>query len=92
MPESYTVTIKLVANNRPCWAGHRIGQEWTFENMVPAGMCASAWHTVYPYALAMSAGGVFPWQDDPEVMVVSCPDSQVQNIFELRRDPRKAGA
>jgi uncharacterized repeat protein (TIGR04076 family) len=90
MPESYTVTITLVSNNRPCHAGHQIGQQWTYDYFTPAGMCSSAWHTVYPWAMTMAAGGVFPWQEDPEVMRVSCPDCEVQNIFELRRVPAEA--
>jgi uncharacterized repeat protein (TIGR04076 family) len=89
MAESYTVTITLVSNNRPCHAGHQIGQAWSYDYLTPAGMCSSAWHTVYPWAMAIASGGVFTWQENPDVMRVSCPDCEVQNVFELRRVPRR---
>ena len=57
--------------------------------MTPGGMCSSAWYTVYPWAMMMAAGGAFSWQDDPDVMRLSCPDCEVQNIFELRRTRRE---
>lgn len=91
MAENYTVTITLVANNRPCHAGHTIGEQWTYDGMTPGGMCGSAWHTVYPWAMMMAAGGAFEWQEDPDVMRLSCPDCEVQNIFELRRTRRSSG-
>ena len=71
MAESYTVTIKLVANDRPCHAGHQVGQTWTYDYQTPTGMCSSAWHALYPYALVMATGGVFPWQEDSDVNYIA---------------------
>ena len=88
MPESYTVKITLVSNNRPCHAGHQLGQEWTFDYMTPPGMCSLAWNAMYPMVLALSTGGTFPWQEDPDTLTLSCPDQEVQNIFELKRGRR----
>jgi uncharacterized repeat protein (TIGR04076 family) len=34
-------------------------------------------------------GGKFPWQEDPDVITVSCPDSNVLNQFEIKRVLRK---
>ena len=89
MAESYTVTIKLISQDRPCFAGHKVGDEWTFDGQLPAGICPSAWYAIYPYLLTMANGGAFPWQDDPNVNVISCPDHLVHNTFELRRAPRE---
>ena len=89
MAESYTVTIKLVSNDRPCHAGHEVGQEWKYDNQLPAGMCSSAWYAIFPYVLVMANGGAFPWQEDPDVNYISCPDHLVRNTFELRRTPRE---
>jgi uncharacterized repeat protein (TIGR04076 family) len=40
-------------------------------------------------ALALSIGGTFPWQADPDVITLSCPDADVHNVFELRRRLKK---
>ena len=87
MAKSYTVTIKLGSKNRPCHVGHQIGQEWTFNYMTPPGPCSLACNTMYPSAMALYGGGTFHWQADADAIYISCPDRDVQNIFELRRNP-----
>jgi len=84
-PEKYEVVIKLMSNNCPCHVGHKIGQEWIFDYFTPPKMCGLAFNAVYPFALALLYGAKVPWQTDPDVATVSCPDPDVQNIFELRR-------
>jgi len=81
----YEVVIRLVANQRPCHAGHKIGDEWVFNYFTPPGMCGLAFNALYPVALALQFGATFPWQEDPDVITVSCPDAEVNNVFELRR-------
>lgn len=85
----YNVVIKLVSNQSPCHIGHEIGDEWIFDYMTPGGMCSLAFNAIYPVALALQFGATFPWQDDPDVIQVSCPDAEVNNVFELRRMPRE---
>lgn len=87
--KEYEVVIKLVSNQRPCHSGHKIGDEWVFNDMTPPGICSLAFNAIYPIALALKFGATFPWQDDPDVMTAACPDGEVNNIFELRRRPRK---
>jgi len=88
-PQEYEVVIKLISNNSPCHYGHKIGDEWVFNYVTPPGMCGLAFNALYPIALAMLYGGSFPWQQDPNVATISCPDVEVQNIFELRRRVKK---
>ncbi len=83
--KEYTVNIKLVSNQNPCHLGHKIGDEWTFDYLTPPGMCSMAFNALYPVAQALQVGGTFPWQDDPDVITIACPDGDVNNIFELRR-------
>lgn len=85
----YEVVIKLIANNSPCHSGHKIGDEWVFDYFTPPGMCSLAYNALYPSALALSIGGTFPWQEDPDVLTLSCPDAEVNNVFELRRRLKK---
>jgi uncharacterized repeat protein (TIGR04076 family) len=79
------VVIRLVANQRPCHSGHKIGDEWVFNYFTPPGMCSLAYNALYPVALALQFGATFPWQEDPDVITMSCPDAEVNNVFELRR-------
>lgn len=87
--QEYEVVIRLVRNQNPCHSGHQIGDEWVFNYMTPPGMCSLAYNAIYPAALALQFGATFPWQQDPNVIELSCPDGEVNNIFQLRRVPRK---
>ena len=84
----YKVIIELVRNQNPCHSGHQIGDKWEFDYMTPSGMCGLAYNALYPVALALQFGATFPWQTDPDVIEISCPDGEVNNIFELRRVPK----
>jgi uncharacterized repeat protein (TIGR04076 family) len=89
-PKQYEVVIKLISNQQPCHCGHKIGDEWVFDYFIPAKkMCSLAYNAIYPMALALWAGGTFPWQEDPDVITMSCPDPEVHNHFELRRRVKK---
>jgi uncharacterized repeat protein (TIGR04076 family) len=81
----YDVVIKLIGNRSPCHIGHKIGQEWNFNWVTPPEMCGLAFNTLYPIALAFQFGATFPWQEEPDVITITCPDVEVNNIFELRR-------
>ena len=87
--QAYKVIIKLVRNQSPYHIGHQIGDEWVFNYKTPPDMCCLAYNAIYPMVLALKYGATFPWQDDPDVIMFSCPDHLVNNTFELRRVPRK---
>ena len=87
--KDYRVVIKLIGNQNPCHSGHQIGDEWVFDYMTPPGMCSLAFNAIYPVALALQFGATFPWQDDPDVITLSCPDHEVNNVFELKRIPKQ---
>ncbi len=48
-------------------------------------MCSSAYDTVIPFARILRYGGELPWADDKDVLLLSCPDPNVQVIYEVRR-------
>ncbi len=83
--KEYEVVIRLVGNERPCHVGHKVGEEWVFDYFTPPRMCGLAFNAIYPFALALQYGATFPWQEDPDAVMVSCPDTEVHNTFELRR-------
>lgn len=81
------VAVRLVSNRKPCNSGHKIGDEWVISYRTPGDMCFAAYNSIFPFALVLMNGGTFPWQPDPDVLTVSCPDHEVVNVFELRRIP-----
>jgi uncharacterized repeat protein (TIGR04076 family) len=83
--KEYEVVIKLVGNKKTCHSGHKIGDEWVFDYLTPPGMCSLAYNALYPIALALRFGATFPWEEDPDVVTICCPDADVSNCFELRR-------
>jgi uncharacterized repeat protein (TIGR04076 family) len=87
--KEYEVTIKLVSNKQPCHSGLKIGQEWKYDFAPPPSMCPFAYNSIFPFALVMKTGGTFPWQQDPDVVIASCPDGEVVNTFEIRRRLKK---
>jgi len=81
----YDVVITLVRGKRLCKRGHKPGDQWVMTDGTPDGLCTLAFNTMYPLASALQFGATFPWQQDPDSTPVSCPDPEVQNIFELKR-------
>jgi uncharacterized repeat protein (TIGR04076 family) len=87
--KQYEVVIKLIGNKSPCHSGHQIGDEWVFDYMTPPGMCGLAYNALYPIALALQFGATFPWTENPDVAIISCPDAEVSNRFKLSRRIKK---
>ena len=87
--KEYEVIIKLIGNKSPCHSGHKVGQEWVFDFVPQQGLCAFAFNSLFPFAVAMKTGGTFPWQLNPDVVTICCPDGDVSNLFELRRHLKK---
>lgn len=85
--QGYNVKIKLIDHLQPCHCGHQIGDEWTFDYMTIPGMCSLAWNAIYPVVLAFRFGATFPWQEKPDTIIMSCPDAEVNNVFEISRTP-----
>jgi uncharacterized repeat protein (TIGR04076 family) len=83
--KEYEVIIKLISNKNPCHSGHKIGEEWGFDFRPPQGLCGFAYNTLFPFAVAMKTGGTFPGQSNPDILTISCPDSEVGNCFQIRR-------
>ena len=42
------VRVKVVFKKGVCTAGHKLGDEWIISRLTPAGMCAMAYHAIYP--------------------------------------------
>ena len=71
-PVSFLVTVRAAKGE--CRAGHKVGDCWRLDWCTPAGLCGSAYHTVYPvlHGLMLTSGGY----EGPAAKetLVSCPD------------------
>jgi uncharacterized repeat protein (TIGR04076 family) len=90
MAQSYDVIARIVSIDRgACSLGHTVGQEWLISETAPAGLCAWAFHTLFPAIETLMYGGDFPWEPVAGTARVVCPDPGVPVVFELRRVPHQ---
>ena len=67
------------------------GQKFKFEDMVPDGICISAYHNMYPYIFTLENGGYFTFKmKDKNNIVVQCPSSVGRVAVEVMRDNRSS--
>lgn len=80
----YPVKIKVASLKGKCSHGHKVGDEWTVGNKVPAGLCLTAFGVLLPDLRTLMFGGSFPWGKDK--VLCSCPDPDNMAVFELSRE------
>ncbi len=85
MAERYEVMVKVISQKGKCACEHKVGDKWVIRAKTPEGICLSAFNALYPDARVLMFGGAFPWQSDPDVTTVACPDAKNPLVFELRR-------
>jgi uncharacterized repeat protein (TIGR04076 family) len=79
------VIAKVVSVKGQCTAGHKVGDEFVISQKTPTGMCAWAYHTIFPFATALQFGGSFPWEEDARKATVACSDPDNPVVFEIRQ-------
>ena len=85
MAETSDVVAKVVSQKGTCGAEHKVGDEWVIGSKTPQGICLSAFNALFPSVRVLRFGGAFPWESDPDVTTVACPDAANPVVFELRR-------
>ena len=85
MSERYQVAVKVISQKGTCAMEHKVGDQWILGTKTPGGMCFSAFYALYPNARVLMFDGVLPWESDPDVSTVACPDAENPVVFELRR-------
>ena len=85
MAEMYEVAVRVVSQKGTCALEHKVGDEWIIKGKTPEGICFSAFNSIFPSAQVLMFGGAFPWETDPDVTTVACPDAENPVVFELRR-------
>ena len=85
MAERYDVAIKVISQKGTCNYEHKVGEEWVLKTKTPEGICLAAFNSLLPNARVLMFGGSFPWEPDPDVSTIACPDSENPVVFELRK-------
>ncbi len=85
MTESFDIAIKVVSQKGTCAHQHKVGDAWVIGSKTPEGICLSAFNALLPNVRVLMFGGSHPWEADPEVTTIACPDAKNPVVFELRR-------
>ena len=81
----YKVAVKVVSQNGHCAINHKVGDKWIIEGTTPEGICLAAFNVLYPDIRTLRFGGSLPWENNPDVSTLACPDANNPVVFELRR-------
>ena len=81
----FDVIARVISQKGTCAAGHKVGDEFVIGQKTPPAFCSWAFHALSPFAQVLQFGGSFPWEDDPNMTTVACPDPGNPVVFELRR-------
>ena len=87
MAQRYEVQVKIISQKGTCAKGHKVGDEFIVGGITPAGLCCSAFNSMFPSIHTLRFGGTFPYSKDPDTAEVACPDADNPIVFELRRVP-----
>ena len=87
MTDGTRLIARVVSQKGTCEAGHGVGDEFDVSGLTPGGMCPFAFYTLFPFLVTLQYGGSFPWEKDPNISTVACPDADNPVVFELRRVP-----
>ena len=85
MAEIHKVRVKVISQKGTCEAGHKVGDEWLVGEKTPEGLCIFAFGSLLSFLTPLMFDGAFPWEKDPDVTTVACPDPGNPVVFELRR-------
>jgi uncharacterized repeat protein (TIGR04076 family) len=68
-----------------CNQAHKVGQEFIIDRWTQKGICLTAFGSLYPAIRVLQYGGSFPWDKDPNVTYIPCPDAKNQVVFRIER-------
>ncbi|MGY5874839.1 MAG: TIGR04076 family protein [Candidatus Thorarchaeota archaeon] len=82
--QDVVIEVVEILGTGKCNYGHKVGDVYeTAEEQ--RKICGAAYHTLYPYITGLKADGSFPWEDDPDVVTIGCPDYKNVVVFKISR-------
>ena len=90
------VVMKIISVKGTCAAKHQVGQEFDLGGDFTVGMsgdpktiCTGLFYAIYPNYRVLRFGGSLPWEQNPDVAHVACPDPDNPVVIQLKRIPEK---
>ena len=85
-PRKVRLTVVKVTDHAElgvCHA-HKLGDTFTCDfERVPGDICAAAWNALWPHLRVLELGGRHPWDEQPGVTYVGCPDPNKPVVFKI---------
>ncbi|MFX0114699.1 MAG: TIGR04076 family protein [Candidatus Hodarchaeota archaeon] len=78
------IEVVKILEGGTCPRGHRPGETYNWPDD-QGELCAAASHVLYPYIIGLQTGGSFPWEENPDVCTICCPDYKNPVVFKLTR-------
>jgi uncharacterized repeat protein (TIGR04076 family) len=89
MKKPHKVRVRIVKIDGKCPMNFKVGRTWLVDKKTPAGMCQSAFFSIFSALRVFRFGGHHPWDKKKNVTYVCCPDPENHVIYELKRLPKK---
>jgi uncharacterized repeat protein (TIGR04076 family) len=80
---NYKIKCEIIQVINDAYGCSQVGQVFMFRSRTPDGMCAKAFATIYPIALAMRFSEEIGWEDQGGFVDITCPDQDV--VYRLSR-------
>jgi len=81
----HTIRVTVDSVVGKCPLGNKKGKEFIIRGTTPAGMCMGAFGSIYSAVQVLKYGGTFPWENDPDVAYINCPDHINRVVYKLER-------
>ena len=81
----YNIKITVASVGGKCPLENVPGKSFLIERTTPDGMCLSAFNSLNPAIQVLRFGGSFPWDDNPDITYVGCPDHINRVVYKVER-------
>lgn len=79
------VVAKVIEKQGDCTIGMDVGDEYELSIHKCGEFCGFFYHNIFGWVKTFQFGGSVPLGDDPDVMVVECPNANNRLKVELRK-------
>ena len=86
MSNVYNIKLEVIKilERGECPRNHKVGDKFSLPE--DAGkICGAAYHSIFPYVVGMQYGCVLPWEENPDISELCCPDPNNPVVFRITR-------
>lgn len=84
----FSIKAEVIEESGQCAVGHKKGDSFKIEDVLPNNFCPLAFYSIYPYYLTLIHSGMFEWIKKGENVKVQCPkaDGIIMEVKKKRMD------